>query len=269
MSDASGLDARPLAGRTVVVTRAASQAGELRSVLVSRGAHVLEMPSMRIEPLEAGVVREAVASIADAEWIVFTSQNAVRITIDALRADGRDASALTRCRIACVGRTTSEALGAFGIATDVLPTRFVAEGLLEAMAVRRDVRGARILYLAAEGARDVLSTGLTALGANVQVAPIYRSVPDGSGAGEIRAALTEGCVSAVTFASRSAVRGYVDVLGDTLARATPAISIGPLTTAAIREARIPLGGEAREASMEALAEATALFLGGAGTTELA
>jgi uroporphyrinogen III methyltransferase/synthase len=253
-------DRRPLFGKRIVVTRASAQATALRDALAELGADVLEVPALRIEPVDESSLHAALARLGEFEWVVFTSQNAVRIVWDALRSAGRDARAFATCRIACVGRSTSDALLASGLAADVLPQRFVAEGVLEAMTSRDDVKRTRVLYLAAEGARDVLPDGLRALGCRVEVVRVYRSVSDGVGADALRAALGDGTVGAVTFASASAVRGYTEVVGAELARAAPAISIGPITSDAIRDAGITLGAEASEPSVSALAEATRRFI---------
>jgi uroporphyrinogen III methyltransferase/synthase len=131
--------------------------------------------------------------------------------------------------------------------------------VLETMGTRGDVRGASVLYLCAEGARDVLPAGLRAIGCDVTVVPVYRSVATGAASEELRAALSGGA-AAVIFASASAVRGYVDAVGEDSARVTPAVSIGPVTTDAIHAAGIPLGAEAAEASVAALVDATRRFV---------
>jgi uroporphyrinogen-III synthase len=119
------------------------------------------------------------------------------------------------------------------------------------------VKGTRVLYIAAEGARDVLPTGLRAMGCTVDVVHAYRSVSDGSGSAELRAALESGTVDAVTFASASAVAGFVDAVGPDLARRAPAVSIGPITSQAVRTAGIALLAESGEASVPALAATVA------------
>ena len=248
-------DARPLFGRRVVVTRAAAQAGALSARLRELGADVLEMPATRIEPLDDAPLRAAVARLGEYAWLAFTSQNAVRLLWDALRAAGRDARALAGARVCAVGSATADALLARGIAVDVLPDRFVAEGVLAALAGRGDVRGARVLYATAEGARDVLPAGLRELGAAVDVVPVYRSVPYGAGAEPLREALAEGSVDLVTFTSASTVQGYVQAVGAELARRAPAASIGPITSEAARAAGIDVGVEAAESSIPGLVAA--------------
>ncbi|HTK46803.1 MAG TPA: uroporphyrinogen-III C-methyltransferase [Gemmatimonadaceae bacterium] len=254
-------DRRPLFGKRVVVTRASAQAGALRGALESLGADVLELPALRIVPLDPEPLREALDRIDEYDWIVFTSQNGVALLWESLRVAGRDARALAGRKLACVGRATADALRARGLVADVVPERFVAEGVLEALDLRDDVRGKHVLYVAAEGARDVLPEGLANRGCTVDVVPVYRTASDGAGSAALRDALAAGRVDAVTFASASAVRGYIDAVGAELARRAPAVSIGPVTSDAVRAAGIPLGGEATDASIAALADATVRLVG--------
>jgi uroporphyrinogen III methyltransferase/synthase len=253
-------DRLPLFGRRVVVTRASAQATGLRDALAALGADVLDLPALRVEPLDAAPLRSAVRRLSDYQWLVFTSQNAVALFWEALWAAGRDSRALAGVRIACVGKSTSEALLGRGLAADVVPPRFVAEAVLDALAARGDVRGARVLYVAAEGARAVLPDGLRALGTTVDVVSAYRTTADGEGADTLRASLERGEVDATTFASASAVRGFVDAVGEELARRAPAISIGPVTSDAVRAAGIPLASESHTATIDALVAAVVAAL---------
>jgi uroporphyrinogen-III synthase len=243
-----------------VVTRASAQATGLRDALSELGADVLELPALRVEPLDPVPLVAALSTLHLYNWLVLTSQNAVTLFWNALRAAGKDARGLSGVRIACVGKATSDALLARGLAADVVPERFVAEAVLEKMAARYDVRGTRVLYVAAEGARDVLPRGLAALGVTVDVVSVYRTVSDGSGADALRAALDAGSVDAVTFASASAVAGFVESVGPELARRAPGVSIGPVTSEAVRAAGITLLAESDEASVAALARVTAAAL---------
>ena len=246
---------RPLFGKRIVVTRASAQAAGLRARLAELGAEVIDVPSLRIEPLDPAPLRAALDRIADYAWLVLTSQNAVAVLWGVLREMDRDARALAGVRIACVGRSTADTLLGHGIAADVMPARFVAEGVLEAMATRDDVRGARVLYVAAEGARDVLPSGLSELGCAVDLVHAYRSVSTGESAEPLRDALSRGEVDLATFASASAVRGYVEAVGAELARRAPAVSIGPVTSDSLRDSEIEVVAEAEEASIGGLVEA--------------
>src|SRR6185436_12251709 len=108
------------------------------------------------------------------------------------------------------------------------PERFVAEGLLDALRDRGDVRGARILYAAAEGARDVLPEGLAELGASVDRVHLYRTVANTDGADELKRRIAAG-VDLVTFTSASSVAAFADAVGRDAAAAVRGASIGPVT----------------------------------------
>ncbi|HXU52173.1 MAG TPA: uroporphyrinogen-III C-methyltransferase [Casimicrobiaceae bacterium] len=248
-------DRRPLFGKRIVVTRASAQAQSLTARLSAAGADVLEMPATRIEPADAATVRHAIDRLHEFDWLVLTSQNAVRILWDGLRDAGRDARALAGLRVAAVGPATASALLERGIAVDVTPERFVAESLLAALAARSDVRGARVLYAAAEGARDVLPRGLEELGAAVERVGLYRSVVDRDGAKAFRERLAESGADIVTFTSASGVKAFVEAAGADAASGLLVASIGPITTAAARDAGLDVAIEASRSTIDGLADA--------------
>lgn len=246
---------RPLFGRRIVVTRSTQQAPALTDKLRELGAEVIEMPATQVARLDLAPLRAQIARLSDYDWLIFTSQNAISIFWEQLLGEGRDARALAGLRIAAVGPATAGALLEHGIAVDVLPSRFVAEGLLESLQSRSDVGGRKILYVTAEGARETLPDGLRAMGADVVVIEAYRSIVDGAGAERLARAIEAGRVDLVTFTSASAVRGYVDAVGEELALRVPAASIGPQTSEALRETGIEVKGEAEESTLDGLAAA--------------
>jgi uroporphyrinogen III methyltransferase/synthase len=215
------LDQRPLAGRTVVVTRAQAQASALAARLRDLGARAVEAPSIRAEPLPA-----TLPPLADFDLVCLTSPTAV----ERLLALVRDARDLAGPRIAAIGPGTARALRERGIEPDVVPERAVAEGLVAAL---RDVPVRRVLVPRAEQARGVLEAALRERGVEVVVLPLYRTVPE-----PLEAAARDAALAAddVTFASASAVRAFVDALGGAPAlRDGPRlVSIGPATSEALR-----------------------------------
>ncbi|MDQ3516525.1 MAG: uroporphyrinogen-III C-methyltransferase, partial [Gemmatimonadota bacterium] len=246
---------RPLFGKRIVVTRATEQAPELSGRLRELGAEVLEVPAVRIARLDLDPLRAALSELGAYNWIVFTSRNGVAVFWEQLLASGRDARALAGIRIAAVGAATAGALLEHGIAVDVIPERFVAEGLLDALRDRGDLSGATVLHVGAEGARDVLRAGLEEMGATVTLLPVYRSVPQAEGAENLRAALEHGEVDLVTLTSASAVAGLVDAVGPDAASGAPAASIGPITSEAARAAGLDVTIEAKESTIDGLVDA--------------
>ena len=246
---------RPLFGKRIVVTRATQQAPILSEKLRDLGADAIEMPATQIARLDLSPLRAAIDRVGDHDWLIFTSQNAVAIFWEQLLGRGKDSRALAGLRIAAVGPATAGALLEHGITVDIIPQRFVAEGLLEIMRARDDIAGRKVLYVTAEGARDVLPAGLREIGANLSVIDAYRSIPDGAGAEKLARAIEAGKVDLATFTSASAVRGYIETVGEDLALKLPAASIGPQTSDALREAGIEVKVEAEESTIDGLVSA--------------
>jgi len=251
----SWFEKRPLFGRRIVVTRSTQQAQALTEKLRDLGADVIEMPATQIARLDLAPLREAITELSRYQWLILTSQNAVSIFWEQLLGEGRDARALAGLKVAAVGPATAGTLLEHGVAVDVVPQRFVAEGLLEMMRERDDVASKRILYVTGEGSRDVLPQGLREIGAEVNVIAAYRSIADGQGAERLARAIEAGKLDLATFTSGSAVRGYVDAIGEDLAAQVPAASIGPQTSDALREAGIEVKAEAKESTLDGLVSA--------------
>jgi uroporphyrinogen-III synthase len=141
-----------------------------------------------------------------------------------------------------------------GLACDVVPKRCVAEGLLGAVGSRDDVGGARVLYIAAADARDVLANGLDTLGAVVDTVVAYRSVPDVDGARAAAEALERDEVDYVAYASGGAVKAFVDAVGAAAAKGAAAC-IGPITADAARSAGLTVAVESPTSTTSAMADA--------------
>jgi uroporphyrinogen III methyltransferase/synthase len=245
---------RPLFGKRIVVTRPEPNTA-LSLRLRELGADVIEMPATRIEPLDLQPLYRGLLALKEYQWVVFTSRHAVRIVWEVLRAAKKDARAFASVKIVAVGPATADELLKHGLAVDVVPERYSSEGVLDALLERDDVRGARVLYPVAEGARDVLAQGLREIGAQVEPLTIYRSQVVAEGADPLKEALRSGSVDYVTFTAGSTVRGFIDAVGPELATRSPAATIGPITSAAAREAGLDVHIEAAPATTEGLVDA--------------
>jgi uroporphyrinogen III methyltransferase/synthase len=251
----SWFERRPLFGKRLVVTRATQQAPALSQKLLDLGADVIEMPATQVARLDLAPLREEINRLSIYNWLIFTSQNAVAIFWEQLLGEGKDSRALAGLKVAAVGPATAGSLLEHGIRVDVIPDRFVTEGLLEVLRSREDVAGGKVLYVTAEGARDLLPRGLEEIGAEVKMIEAYRSILDGEGAERLARAIEGGRVDLVTFASGSAVRGYIDAVGEDLALRVPAVSIGSQTSEALREAGVEVKAEAKESTLDGLVAA--------------
>jgi uroporphyrinogen-III synthase len=256
------VSAGPLAGRRIVVTRAAQQSGGLRERLEQQGAEVLLLPTIEIVPPESyAPLDDALRQARDFAWLVVTSANAVRVMDERLTALGLGARSLAHVRCAAVGPSTADALRSMGLAVDVVPERYVGEALADALADR--VRGQRVLLVRAAVARDVVPEGLRAAGAEVAIVDAYRTVVPADAAGRAREIFgAELLPDAVVFTSGSTVTHLLDVLRDAglaFPREVACVSIGPVTSAALREAGLPVASEAETASLDGLVDACVRF----------
>jgi uroporphyrinogen III methyltransferase/synthase len=248
----SWLERRPLQGRRVVVTRARAQSSSLSAALRALGAETVELPSIRIVPrIETDEVREAIAAIGVYELICLTSANGADLLFEALARARHDARALAGARVAAVGPGTARALAGHGVLADVVPERSVAEGLVEALA-DVEVEGRRVLVARPAAARDVLPDTLRERGAEVDVVALYETVredPPPAALEAVRAA------DYVTFTSASSVRNFADAFDGGIPGRARAVSIGPITSEAARDAGFEVAVEASRHDIDGLLEA--------------
>ncbi len=231
---------KPLAGRTVAVTRARAQASGLARSLRELGARVVQAPVLRTRRLPGPALDPAPYDL-----ICVTSPNAANELFARLSAGGRDARALTGARIASIGPGTTDALAGHGIAADVVPVRFVAEGLVEVLA---DVAVKRALVARARGGRDVLPEALRSAGAEVDVLDLYETVVEPLSDEALSLARA---ADYVTFTSASTVRNFLSAAGGqadggALSARTRTVSIGPVTSETLRQHGLRVDVEASE-----------------------
>jgi uroporphyrinogen III methyltransferase / synthase len=247
--DLAWLERRPLHGRRVVVTRARAQASGLAATLRGLGAEVVELPAIRIEPrIDSDEVRQRAAAVGVYELICLTSPNGVRLLFEAMEAADLDARALAGVTVAAIGPGTARALAERGVTADVIPERFVAEGLIEALE-DIELAGARVLVARAAEARDVLPDALRERGAEVDVLALYETVREQPDPDQVEAAED---ADYVTFTSSSTVTNLVEALGDRFPEGARVVSIGPVTSEAARAAGLRVDVEAERHDIDGL-----------------
>lgn len=252
------MNAGPLAGRRIVVTRAARQSGGLQERLEWQGAEVVLLPTIEIVPPESyGPLDDALRRAAEFDWLLVTSANAVRVIGDRLAALGTTPAVLEHLRCAVVGRATADALCELGLKVEVVPERAVGEALADALVDR--VREKRVLLVRAAAARDVVPEALIAAGASVVVVDAYRTVIPENAAERARAVFGgESLADAVVFTSGSTVMHLLDVLREaevSFPSHVACVSIGPVTSATLRDAGLTIATEAATASLDSLVDA--------------
>jgi uroporphyrinogen-III synthase len=186
----------PLAGRGILVTRPARQAGGIASRIAVLGGTPIVFPAIVIlPPADPAPLARAQASLASYDVAIFVSANAVEYGV----ADpARWPASLP---VMAPGPGTAEALAAVGIGPARIPlTTFDSAGML-ALSELTDVRDKRIVIFRGDGGREELGEALRARGATVDFVPCYRRARPESGATGLHDAFREGRVDAVTITS--------------------------------------------------------------------
>lgn len=251
-------DNRPLFGRRILVTRSRRQAAELVGRLQAAGAEALCLPAIAIAPPpDWRDLDEAIARLADTDLLVLTSANGVEAFFARLAAAGLDSRALHDVTLVAVGPKTAAALAGHGLRADLVPADHRAEGIVDLLR-REGVAGKRVLYPRSSLARDLIARELTEAGALVADPVAYCTRPAEEDGDRLRQLLTGSRVDAVTFTSSSAVDFFLDLLGDggeELLRNVAVASIGPLTSASVRQRGLVVAIEAETPTTEALVAA--------------
>jgi hydroxymethylbilane synthase len=248
---AGRLLARPdgsLAGLRIMVTRADRQAGALAEALEARGATAVRCPVIAIEAI--AVDPAALQDLGRYDWVVLTSANGVDRLRELLREAHREFP--PHIKVAAIGPETAARAQEAGITPALVPPRFIAEELADALAAVI-APGARILLARAAGARDILPDQLRTRGAQVDVLETYRAVPPANVRPRLAAGLRD--VDMVTFTSSSTVRHFVDALPGPLPDRVRVACIGPITAATARELGLRVDIIAQEYTTRGLVEA--------------
>lgn len=226
-------ETKPLFGKRIVVTRTREQAGALSKRLGQLGADVIELPTIRIEaPQDKRNFAESVAEAHTYDWLIFTSPNGVERFFDAFYATYEDARSLGGCRIAAIGPSTEKKIREYRFAVDLLPEKFVAEGLLEAFK-NESIEHQKVLWVKAEETRNVVYDGLVEQGAIVDTCLAYRTVPETSDPTGAAEQLEKEGADMITFTSGSTVENFFK-MGLDWPEECEAACIGPVTAKTFR-----------------------------------
>lgn len=304
----SWFEQKPLFGRTVVVTRARSQASQLTDLLQNWGAEVLEFPCLEIRtPQDLAPIQQALKRLDQYDWLLFTSPNGVEQFFWHLKSSKQDARSLGQVKFGVIGPGTANALAAHGFKADFMPGEYKAEELAAGLAshvqqqVQQQVQqhaqaqacgsvsieaspqentaplaGQNILIPRAAGARNVLERDLASHGARVEVLTIYETVlPEEdsrlqAARQQLLAALAEGQIHCISFASSSAVDNFCSQISPAELLAAPGAkdiclaAIGPITASALQKHGLASTVQPQDYTIEALAQSIANFFGTRG-----
>jgi uroporphyrinogen III methyltransferase / synthase len=250
-----------LFGRSIVVTRAQSNAERFADRLRGLGAEVLEFPTIQMAPLKSyATLDAAIARIASFDWIVFTSATGVESFISRLRFVGCDIRRIGKASIAAIGPATAERLAHYGLRVAAMPDdEFRAEAIVDAIGMKR-IRGKRFLIPRAEVAREALPELLRKCRAReVLIAPAYRTIkPKGAQVERMRELIATRGIDLVTFTSSSTVNNFCKLTGGAI-KGMKAAAIGPITAETARSKGFEVVVIPAEYTVGALTDAIAQY----------
>ena len=250
-------EGRPLFGKRVLVPRTREQAGTLSKLLLEQGADPVEIPTIKVEPVEDTTkLDSALTSLSGYDWVVFASVNGVAQAFSRLRELGLDARAFSGARVCAIGSATAAALGERGIAADFVPQTAVSEAIVAGLG-ETGLDGASILLLRAEVGRDVLLGGLAERGARVDDVAAYRTVLPEESREALRELMADGGPDVAAFTSSSTVTNLVALLDGDIAsfKGVTIACIGPITAQTASEAGLQVDVVARKSTTAGLVEA--------------
>ena len=245
-------------GIRVLIGRARHQASALSGELRKLGATVIEIPFIEIrKPRSFKALDGALGSLAEYDWLILTSVNGVDAMWERLAKLGLRPTSLKHLRIAAIGPATKKAIEQRGAKVDVVPKEYVAESVVRSL--RKRAKGKRVLLVRAKVARDVIPQELRKAGAQVDVVEAYETVVPQSSRTRLRSVLRNPRQQphVITFTSSSTAKNFVALLGERNPSFDNILfaSIGPVTSATLREVGLPVDIQTREYTIPGLVEA--------------
>jgi uroporphyrinogen III methyltransferase / synthase len=260
---------RSLRGRTVVITRARSQAGDFAAELDRYGARAILCPTIEIAPPESyDRLDDAINHLYGYDWIVFTSVNGVDYFLRRLSELQHSKDELEELRVCAIGEATADCLRDSGVHVDLVPIEFTAEGVFAALerylGGKAELSGVNFLIPRAAVARDYLPRALEQAGARADVVPAYRTVqPEGLDRGRVGAMLAGGAADCIAFTSSSTVRNLAALFEtDNLSQVLDGIAvacIGDITAGTAAEFGLTVDIQPKEFTIPALAQSIARY----------
>lgn len=246
-----------LSGRRIAVTRTRDQASELSAKLAALGAEVLELPLIQVSKhIDKQSLADVLLELGGYDWIVFTSANGVRYFFDEFLRIYDDIRSLGLLRFASVGDATADAIRAYHLKIECQPAKATAEALADELIATGSLDNAKVLVITGNLNRDTLVTKLEAALAIVDCLQVYQTEPTDLSVNAAAADFRAKGADAILFASSSAAQSFVDQaaalkLGNGAVRPL-AGSIGPQTSATMKQLGIPVDFEAKTPGLDAL-----------------
>jgi uroporphyrinogen III methyltransferase/synthase len=253
-------EAKPLFGQRIVVTRTREQASQLSRQLSERGAEVIEIPTIRIEPPDdRQTLVEAMTALGEYDWVIFTSPNGVTQFFDYFFKSFEDVRDLGALQFAAVGPATAAKLNELHLKVDLMPEKYVSSEIAAAFKKYQSIENLRLLLLRAQVANPELVTALEELGGIIDDVSVYKTVPETEDRTGAAAHLSEHGADWITFTSGSTAENFHARFNlPELLQKFPALktaSIGPETSKALTKLGVTPTVEAKQHTIDGLVKA--------------
>lgn len=262
----------PLVGWRVLVTRATRQAFGLSGPLRDLGATVIEIPTIEIKSVDNySELDQALLKIDHYDTLILTSVNGVEVLFERYKGLRLSIEDMKHLQVVAIGPATAAAIESEGLSVSIVPEKYVAESVLEALREKLSP-SSRILLVRAKVARDVLPTELKKMGATVDVIEAYETVVPEHTKENLEKVFTDpgSRPHVITFTSSSTANNFLALLSEnarTFLGGVHLASIGPVTSETLRQAGFPPTIEAGEYTMDGLVEAITNYISGKDPNE--
>jgi len=249
----SFFEAKPLFTKNIIVTRAKEKISELSDLLYDAGANVIEFPMIKIEKiLDAEILEVILKSFSKFDYVIFTSENGVRIFFEEMFALSYDARIFSDKKICAIGRKTKEALLRYGLCADILPERGTSEGLWEKLSVEIQKENC-VLLVQAKNGRKYLSEFLYKACHLTRIFP-YETKAEKTEVKQLRELIKSGQIDAITFTSSSTVTNFLSYVSveELIENNVLLFSIGEITTKEIINSGLSVCAESEKPDISSL-----------------
>lgn len=202
------MNASPLHGRHIVITRPVGQAGKLTGLIKAAGGEAVLFPLIEIAPLaDYQAFEQNIQGLARFDWAIFISSNAVQNGMPYVSR----LSLPSTLKFAAIGPSTAAELATFGIEKTLIPAgRFDSESLL-ALPDMIDVKDKQVMIFRGVGGREVLADTLKSRGAEVQFAECYRRINPQENLRPLTALDAQDALDAIVITSSEAMRHLLEM----------------------------------------------------------
>jgi uroporphyrinogen III methyltransferase/synthase len=222
-----------LKGKRILITRPAEQTKGFFEALKAQGAEPISFPTIRITPPRGwSKVDKAIENLSGYDTLIFTSVNGVKFFFQRFKDKGENIPSLKKLKMVAIGPRTAAEIERHHLRVDVVPKKFQAESIVEALE-KNGITGKRFLLPRAEKARDVLPKEITKRGGHIDVVTVYRTSKGEGNIPKVKELFRKKLIHVITFTSSSTVKKFVELLAERniskMIRGAVVASIGPIT----------------------------------------